>query len=63
MSKAKIGLLSSKALRLRDMPSTVQEAVARDIARFLVVFPGVERAAFVGTKLTAGQCDTHCCIR
>jgi hypothetical protein len=33
------------------MPSAIEETVARDVARLLVVFPGVERAAFVSPLL------------
>jgi hypothetical protein len=35
------------------MPSAIEEAVASDVARLFVVFPGIERAAFVSPLLAA----------
>jgi hypothetical protein len=40
-------------LRLGDVPGAVEEAVASDVARLLVVFPIVEGTAFVGPLLAA----------
>src|ERR1700751_369362 len=40
-------------LRLRNVPSAIEEAVAGDVARLRIVFPGIERAAFVGPLLAA----------
>jgi len=40
-------------LRLHYMPSTIEKAVAGDIARLLVILPIVQRLAFVCPLLTS----------
>src|SRR5665647_1299725 len=46
-------VMTEEILRLRDMPGAVEEAVAGDVARLLVVLPGVERLALVCDLLGA----------
>ena len=54
--------VSQSTLRLRNVPSTIEEAVACDVARFLVVFPGIERAAFVSPLLAAIVARDDCVV-